>query len=67
MRSHELNSFQHPFAGFVLQHPLLMSVVIGATKVSQLKEILQAREVIITDEIRSEIDAVHQLYPNPAP
>jgi aryl-alcohol dehydrogenase-like predicted oxidoreductase len=53
--------------GFVLQHSLLMSVVIGATKVSQLKEILQAYDVTITDEIRSEIDAVYQRYPNPAP
>ncbi|CAM6106705.1 unnamed protein product [Calypogeia fissa] len=53
--------------GFVLQHPLLMSAVIGATKVVQLKEILQALEVKITDEIRSEIDAIHQRYPSPAP
>ncbi|CAM6121783.1 unnamed protein product [Calypogeia fissa] len=52
---------------FVLQHPLLIGAVIGATKVLQLKEILQALEVKITDEICWEIDAVHQRYPSPDP
>lgn len=53
--------------GFLLQRPLVTSVVMGATKLWQLREILDATHVDLTEEVLSEIDAVHERYPNPTP
>ncbi|KAG0564378.1 hypothetical protein KC19_8G106000 [Ceratodon purpureus] len=53
--------------GFVLRHPLLTSVVMGATRMWQLREILDASRVDLSEEILTEIDVVHELYPNPTP
>ncbi|OAE34720.1 hypothetical protein AXG93_700s1020 [Marchantia polymorpha subsp. ruderalis] len=53
--------------GFVLRNPLIMSTVIGATKLWQLKEIVEASEVKLTAEVLSEINSVHERYPNPTP
>jgi aryl-alcohol dehydrogenase-like predicted oxidoreductase len=54
-------------AGFVLKHPLLTSVVMGATQMWQLREILDASHVDLSEEVLTEIDAVHERYPNPTP
>ncbi|KAG6542699.1 hypothetical protein Mapa_015935 [Marchantia paleacea] len=53
--------------GFVLRNPLIMSTVIGATKLWQLKEIVKASEVKLTAEVLSEINFVHERFPNPTP
>lgn len=53
--------------GFVLRHPLVKSAVIGATNTTQLQEIFDACDVNITPQMMSEINHVHNLYPNPCP
>nr|XP_024358663.1 uncharacterized protein LOC112273875 isoform X3 [Physcomitrium patens] len=53
--------------GFVLKRPLVTSVVIGATKLWQLREILDAARVHLSEDILAEIDRVHERYPNPTP
>ncbi|TVU23848.1 hypothetical protein EJB05_26231 [Eragrostis curvula] len=52
---------------FVLRHPLVASVVFGATKLWQLDEVLQASRVHLPQEIYAEISEVHARYPNPCP
>ncbi len=43
------------------------SVIIGATNLDQLKENLDSAEVVLSAEVLEKIEAVHRLYPNPAP
>ena len=43
------------------------SVILGATSVQQLQENLDSAEVTLTAEVLEKIEAVHKLYPNPAP
>jgi aryl-alcohol dehydrogenase-like predicted oxidoreductase len=43
------------------------SVILGATSVRQLQENLDSAEVMLTAEVLEQIEAVHRLYPNPAP
>lgn len=54
---------------FVLAHPLVGSVVVGATSEAQLLELIGAAEEEqgLEEELRAEIDAVHARYPNPTP
>lgn len=43
------------------------SVILGATNLNQLKENLDSAEVTLSAEVLEKIEAVHKLYPNPAP
>jgi aryl-alcohol dehydrogenase-like predicted oxidoreductase len=43
------------------------SVILGATTLKQLRENLDSAEVVLSAEILERIEAVHRLYPNPAP
>ena len=43
------------------------SVLLGATSVQQLQENLDSAEVTLSAEVLEKIEAVHRLYPNPAP
>jgi len=43
------------------------SVIIGATNLNQLKENLDSAEVVLSAEVLEKIEAVHKVYPNPAP
>ncbi|HUW26910.1 MAG TPA: NADP(H)-dependent aldo-keto reductase [Gallionella sp.] len=43
------------------------SVILGATSLQQLNENLDSAEVKLSDEMLKQIEAVHKLYPNPAP
>ncbi len=43
------------------------SVIVGATTLHQLKEDLDSAEVTLSAEVLDKIEAVHRLYPNPAP
>ena len=53
---------------FVLGHDLVASAVTGAMNKQQLAELLQIAEQPALDQsIIDEIDAIHQLYPNPCP
>lgn len=60
-------SFNIVCAAFALKHPLVASVIFGATKMWQLKEVIEACQVELRPEIISDIDNVHLLYPNPCP
>ncbi len=52
---------------FVNTRPFLTSNIIGATKMSQLKENINSINIELSKEIIKEIEAVHSLIPNPAP
>ncbi len=43
------------------------SVLLGATTLEQLKENLDSAEVVLSAEVLEKIEAVHRLYPSPAP
>ena len=43
------------------------SVILGATNLNQLKENLGSAEAVLSVEVLEKIEAVHKLYPNPAP
>ena len=51
---------------FVNQLPFVTSNIIGATKMSQLKENIDSIHIDLSQEIIDEINAVHALMPNPA-
>jgi aryl-alcohol dehydrogenase-like predicted oxidoreductase len=51
---------------FVNQQPFLTSNIIGATKMEQLKENIDSIHISLSDEILSQINAVHAEIPNPA-
>ncbi|XP_031250946.1 uncharacterized protein LOC116108850 isoform X2 [Pistacia vera] len=60
----------HPVSlaiAFVLRHPLVASAVFGATKSSQLQEVINACQVELTAEIVAEINGIHARFPNPCP
>lgn len=52
---------------FVTQQPFVTSNVIGATSLEQLKENIGSIAVSLSEEIRTEIQQVHERMPNPAP
>ncbi|KAJ0080068.1 hypothetical protein Patl1_22304 [Pistacia atlantica] len=52
---------------FVLRHPLVASAVFGATKSSQLQEVINACQVELTVEIVVEINRIHSNFPNSCP
>ncbi|KAJ0111141.1 hypothetical protein Patl1_01125 [Pistacia atlantica] len=60
----------HPVSlaiAFVLRHPLVASAVFGATKSSQLQEVINACQVELTAQIVAEINGIHARFPNPCP
>ncbi|XP_078178939.1 uncharacterized protein LOC144573125 isoform X1 [Carex rostrata] len=52
---------------FVLNHPIVASVIFGATKLWQLQEVIEAINIRLTTDIILEINEVHARYPNPCP
>ncbi|MCL4143326.1 UNVERIFIED_CONTAM: hypothetical protein GTU68_033757 [Idotea baltica] len=52
---------------FINQLPFVTSNIIGATKMSQLKENIGSIYVDLSEDVIKEINAVHQAIPNPAP
>jgi aryl-alcohol dehydrogenase-like predicted oxidoreductase len=52
---------------YINQLPFVTSNIIGATKMSQLKENINSIYVNLSDEILQEIEGVHAVIPNPAP
>jgi aryl-alcohol dehydrogenase-like predicted oxidoreductase len=52
---------------FINQLPFVTSNIIGATKISQLKENINSININLSDETLKEIEAVHASIPNPAP
>jgi len=52
---------------FVNSRRFLTSNIIGATTLEQLKSNLKSEELVLSDEILAEIQAIHQSHSNPAP
>jgi aryl-alcohol dehydrogenase-like predicted oxidoreductase len=52
---------------FVNQQPFLTSNIIGATKMSQLKENIASVNINLEDDLIKAINKVHERNPNPAP
>ncbi|WP_439132154.1 NADP(H)-dependent aldo-keto reductase [Polaribacter sp.] len=52
---------------FINQLPFVTSNIIGATKISQLKENINSINVHLSEDILKEIENVHTAIPNPAP
>jgi aryl-alcohol dehydrogenase-like predicted oxidoreductase len=63
---HQLNP-AHLALAFVRSRWFVTSTIIGATTLEQLKENLDSLNVVLNEEILTEIDAVQARYPNPAP
>jgi aryl-alcohol dehydrogenase-like predicted oxidoreductase len=45
--------------------PFAVSAIFGATTSHQLTQILAGKDVVLSDEVIKDIDAVHKLYPMP--
>lgn len=52
---------------FINQQPFVVSNIIGATTMDQLAENIGSSEVVLSQEVLKEIEAVQDLIPNPAP
>lgn len=52
---------------FVNQQAFVTSNIIGATNLAQLKENITSIDVVLSEEIINEINAVHAVIPDPAP
>ncbi|RKF05261.1 aryl-alcohol dehydrogenase-like predicted oxidoreductase [Tenacibaculum lutimaris] len=52
---------------YINQLPFVTSNIIGATKMSQLKENINSINIELSEDILAEIEAVHKVIPNPAP
>lgn len=52
---------------FVNQQPFVISNLMGATRLDQLKENIDSADVSLPEEVMDAIQAIHQRYPNPAP
>ncbi len=63
-QKHNLTLAQLSLA-FVNQLPFVTSNIIGATKISQLKENIESINIELSQEIIDEINAVHAVMPNP--
>jgi aryl-alcohol dehydrogenase-like predicted oxidoreductase len=65
-KEHALTPAQFALA-FVNSRPFVMSNLVGATSMAQLKENIASVKVKLTPEALAQIDALHELQPNPAP
>ena len=65
-REHGLTAAQLALA-YLIDKPFVSSALTGQTTLAQLRENLGALDVVLTDEIKAQVQAVHQRVPNPAP
>ena len=52
---------------FVNQLPFVTSNIIGASKMSQLKENIGTADIKLSEDLIAKVNAIHDLMPNPAP
>jgi aryl-alcohol dehydrogenase-like predicted oxidoreductase len=52
---------------FVCQQPFVASCLIGATTMAQLKQNIDACQVVLSDAVKADLNEVYQRYPDPAP
>ncbi|HTH61801.1 MAG TPA: NADP(H)-dependent aldo-keto reductase [Paraburkholderia sp.] len=65
-KEHGLTPVQFALA-FVNSRPFLTSNLIGATSMAQLKENIGSIDMKLSADVLAQIDALHELQPNPAP
>ena len=65
-RAHDLTPAQLALS-FVMHRWCVASTIIGATSMAQLKENINAWQCSLSDQVLSEIEAIHLKYMNPAP
>ena len=47
--------------------PFITSVIIGATKMDQLKTDIESVNINLTENVINEINEIQKIYPNPCP
>jgi aryl-alcohol dehydrogenase-like predicted oxidoreductase len=52
---------------WVTSRPFVTSNIIGATSIDQLQSNLGSVDLVLSDEVIAEIEAVHTAQPNPGP
>ena len=57
----------HLALAFVNTRPFVVSNIIGATTLKQLRENIESINIKLSDDIVEEVDKIHELMPNPAP
>lgn len=65
-RRHGLDPAQMALA-YVRSRPFVSSVLIGATRMEQLRSNIASRELALSEDLLAEIEAIHVEQPNPAP
>ncbi len=65
-RQHNLSAAQLALA-YVIDKPFVASALTGQTSLAQLRDNLGALDVTLSDEVRAQVQAIHQRIPNPAP
>ena len=63
---HGLDPAQMALA-FVRQQPFVTSTIVGATSLAQLQSNLASHDVVLSEEVLQDIEAIHVRYPNPSP
>ena len=57
----------HMALAFVLRQPFVTAAIVGATSLDYLKVSLGALDVVLTDDVLADIEAVHAAIPDPCP
>lgn len=65
-RQHSLDPAQMALA-YLHTRPFITSTIIGATTMAQLQSNLESINLMLSDEVISGIETIHQRYPNPCP
>jgi len=65
-KNHKLDMTQMSLKFLEIQ-PFVTSVIIGATKMDQLKTNIESVNINLTDEIIQEINEIQKIFPNPCP
>ncbi|MBU2982933.1 aldo/keto reductase [Lentibacter algarum] len=63
-RKHGLDPV-HMALAWTLTRPFMGSSIFGATTVAQLEHALEAADIVLSDEVLSELNAVHKQHPMP--
>jgi aryl-alcohol dehydrogenase-like predicted oxidoreductase len=65
-RAHGLDPAQMALA-YVCSRPFVASVLVGATKMAQLRDNLAAAQLVLSPEVIAGIEGIHRDHSNPAP
>ena len=65
-KKHNINFTQMSLKFCEIQ-PFMTSVIIGATKMEQLKENIESVNIKLSDELIKDLNDIQKIYPNPCP